>query len=78
MTRPAALALSTVLMIAAPAAACPMCRDGTVVNAAAPTTAPAVAEAASLDFNTSVYAMLGVVAVVAAATGRAMVKAVRG
>ena len=59
---------------AGPARACPMCRDGVV---AAPTTAPA-AEAAALDFNTSIYIMLAVVGVVGGTVGRAMVKAVRG
>ena len=59
--------------MAAPARACPMCRDSAAVD---PTAAPA--EAAALDFNTSVYVMLGVVAVVGGTVGRAMVKAVRG
>ncbi len=57
----------------APARACPMCKDGTAVDAAAQP-----AETAGLDFNTSIYVMLGVVAVVGGAAGRAMVKAVRG
>ena len=63
---------------AVPAArACPMCKDGVAV-ATSPGATAAPAEAAAVDFNTSIYVMLGVVAVVATAAGRAMVKAVRG
>ena len=71
----AALGLVIVLCVAPLAAACPMCKDG-VATSPLPTTAPA--EAAALDFNTSIYVMLGVVAAVGATVGRAMVKAVRG
>ncbi len=67
----AAILLLTTAWVA-PARACPMCKDGTAVDAAAQP------DTAGLDFNASVYAMLGVVAVVGGAAGRAMVKAVRG
>jgi hypothetical protein len=54
-----------------------MCKDG-VTAPAGSTSASAPAEAAVLDFNTSIYVMLSVVAVVATTVGRVMVKAVRG
>ncbi len=66
-------AATLALAVAAPAArACPMCKDG------APVDASAQPDAAGLDFNTSIYVMLGVIAVVGGGVGRAMVKAVRG
>ncbi len=65
------------LLVAAPVRACPMCKDG-VTAPAGSTSASAPAEAAVLDFNTSIYVMLSVVAVVATTVGRVMVKAVRG
>ena len=74
--RLASLALLGVVLAAAPARACPMCRDSVAANTTAAGTTEAAA--APLDFNASVYVMLGVVAVVATAAGRAMVKAVRG
>ncbi len=73
---------TVVVLPAAAACACPMCKDGTTTAnetaASDPSTPPAQAAAAPLDFNASVYVMLGVVTVVAATAGRAMVKAVRG
>ena len=65
-----------VLCFTASARACPMCRDSAPANTA--TTQPAPGASAGLDFNASIYAMLGVVAVVGTGVGRAMVKAVRG
>ncbi len=53
--------------------ACPMCRD----SVAADTRSAQTAESASLNFNTSIYAMLGGFAVVAGFTGRVIFKAVR-
>jgi hypothetical protein len=50
-----------------------MCRD----SVAADTRSAQTAESASLNFNTSIYAMLGGFAVVAGFTGRVIFKAVR-
>jgi hypothetical protein len=78
--RRAPIAATALLLLATSAArACPMCKDGAPVDAhptAAAADAPAPA-AASLDFNGSIYVMLGVMAVVGTAVGRAMVKATR-
>ena len=71
--------VAVAMIVALPSArACPMCKDGGPVASTPLDPADSQQAAVGLDFNTSVYAMLGVVAVVAAATGRAMLKAVRG
>ncbi len=73
----AGLALAIALSAPVVARACPMCKDGAAMPAQQPKTA-APAEAAALDFNTSIYVMLGVVGTVGATVGRVMFKAVRG
>ena len=76
---PFCCAAFTVLLTVGSARACPMCKDGTPVDDRSAATRPAAQQAsAGLDFNASVYVMLGVVTAVAATAGRAMVKAVRG
>ena len=70
------VAWAGVLWLAPAALACPLCKDGVAVDARP--TADVATAAAAVDFNPSIYVMLGTVAVVATAAGRAMVKAVRG
>jgi hypothetical protein len=60
------------LLFVSPALACPMCKDSTVDPAT-----PNVAESAGLDFNKSIYVMLGGFATVVGFTGRVMYRAVK-
>jgi hypothetical protein len=57
---------------ATPVMACPMCKDSTVDSCKV-----AASESASLDFNKSIYIMLGGFASVVGLTGRVMYKAAR-
>jgi hypothetical protein len=58
--------------IASPALACPMCKDSAV-----DTGQPNVTESSGLDFNKSIYVMLGGFATVVGFTGRVMYRAVK-
>jgi hypothetical protein len=61
------------LCLASPAVACPFCKDGVTTDKSNTQTA----EAASLDFNTSIYAMLAGLAGVGGFTARVMYKAIK-
>lgn len=72
------VSLLTVVMVTTPARACPMCKDGTTTDTAAAVASGAPVEASTVNLNTSIYALLGVLGLAGTAVGRAMVKAVRG
>jgi hypothetical protein len=73
MIRPGVLLVIVCLGYMAPISkACPMCKDSRVDTESA-----AAASAATLDFNKSIYIMLGGFAGVLGFTGRVMYKATR-
>jgi hypothetical protein len=61
------MAILVFSMITSPVLACPMCKDSTVDTGKA-----GVTETAGLDFNKSIYIMLGGFATVVGFTGRMM------
>jgi hypothetical protein len=66
------LAIVIFLMLASPVLACPMCKDSTVDAGDT-----SIKESSSLDFNKSIYIMLGGFVGVVGLTGRVMYKAVK-
>jgi hypothetical protein len=60
------------VLLASPALGCPMCKDSTVDTGGKPAVA-----SAGLDFNKSIFIMLGGFAGVVGLTGRVMYKATR-
>ncbi len=62
------------LAMASPVLACPMCKDSTVGT---DNKTVAAAESASLDFNKSIYLMLGGLVSVVGFTGSVMYKAAK-
>jgi hypothetical protein len=66
------LGILMLLVLASPVLACPMCKDSTVDN-----DKPMAAASAGLDFNRSIYVMLGGFATVLGVTGRVIYKAVK-
>ncbi len=66
------LVASTLLIFASPILACPMCKDSTV-----DTDKPAATASAGLDFNKSIYVMLGGFISVVGFSSRVMYKAIK-
>jgi len=66
------LAILIFSSFSSPLLACPMCKDSTVDSCKV-----AAADSASLDFNKSIYIMLGGFASVVGMTGRVMYKAAK-
>jgi len=66
------MVFAMVSMLASPLLACPMCKDSTVDTGQAQAT-----ESSSLDFNKSIFIMLGGFAGVVGLTGRVMYKAAK-
>jgi hypothetical protein len=66
------LVVAAFFVVASPALACPMCKDSCV-----DTGKPAATASAGLDFNKSIYVMLGGFISVVGFSGRVMYKAAR-
>ena len=66
-------AIAITLALAGPALACPMCKESAVEN----NQKTGVADTAGLDFNHSIYAMLGGLVSIIGVTGRVMYKAAK-
>jgi hypothetical protein len=64
--------IAAVLIFASPVLGCPMCKDSSVDS-----DKPAAAASAGLDFNKSIYVMLGGFVSVVGFSGRVMYKAVK-
>jgi len=68
------IVITTFLLMTSPIYACPMCKDSTPIDPAAKTT---TADNVSLNFNKSIYVMLGGFVSVIGFTGRVMYKAAK-
>ena len=71
----AGLVAAPVLGSTATVRACPLCKDGTAVSESA--SGATVTDAAAVNFNTSIYGLLGGVTIVTSVAGTAIAKAIK-